>query len=204
MSVAETIVVRTGAANLASVLAALGRLGAPARTSTDPADIDQAERLILPGVGAFGAAMGRLQEAGLVGPLRRRIDAGKPTLAICLGMQMLFEGSDESPGCAGLGVAPGTLQQFTGDIRIPQMGWNRIVADDACGILAGGYVYFANSFRATDAPPGWAVATADHGGPFVAAMERGPVVACQFHPELSGAFGLELIRRWLSMGGASC
>ena len=204
MTGGETIVVRTGTANLASVLAALGRLDAPARTTTDPADIETAERLILPGVGAFGAAMGRLQTAGLVDPLRRRIEAGKPTMAICLGMQLFFEGSDESPGCVGLGVAPGMLKQFTGDIRIPQMGWNRIAADEACGILADGYVYFANSFRATDPPPGWAVATADHGGPFVAAMERGPVVACQFHPELSGAFGLEMIRRWLAMGGASC
>ena len=204
MKAGETIVIRTGTANLASVLAALGRLNAPARTSTDPANVDAAERLILPGVGAFGAAMGRLQDAGLVGAIRKRIEAGQPTLAICLGMQLLFEGSDESPGWAGLGVAPGTLKQFTGDIRIPQMGWNRIVADDACDVLADGYVYFANSFRATGSPAGWAVATADHGGPFVAAMERGPVVACQFHPELSGAFGLEMIRRWLAMGGASC
>jgi imidazole glycerol phosphate synthase glutamine amidotransferase subunit len=200
----ETIVVRTGTANLASVLAALDRLGADARTSNNPADVERAERLILPGVGAFGAAMDRLDSDGLVEPLRDRIDAGRPTLAICLGMQLLFDGSDESPGRAGLGAASGTLQRFTGNIRIPQMGWNRMVADDTCHILQSGYVYFANSYRAVDAPAGWSVATADHGERFLAAIERGPVVACQFHPELSGSLGLELIHRWLSMGVASC
>lgn len=200
----ETIVVRTGTANLASVLAALERLGAPARPSNDPTDVERAERLILPGVGAFGMAMDRLQADELVEPLRRRIEAGKPTLAICLGMQLLFDRSDESPGWTGLGVAPGTLRRFTGNVRIPQMGWNRIVAENSCRILTGGYVYFANSYRATQTPPGWSAATADHGGAFLAAIERDAVVACQFHPELSGSFGLALIRRWFSIGGASC
>lgn len=204
MTGAETIVIRTGTANLASVLAALGRLDVTARTSNDPVDVQQAERLVLPGVGTFAAAMDRLEADGLVDPLRRRIEAGRPTLAICLGMQLFFDGSDESVGRAGLGVAAGTLQQFTGDIRIPQMGWNRIVADDACDVLQSGYVYFANSFRATQAPAGWSAAIADHGGPFLGAIERGAVVACQFHPELSGPFGLALIERWLSMGASSC
>ena len=204
MTGAETIVVRTGTANLASVLAAMARLDAPARTSNDPRDVEQAQRLILPGVGTFGAAMDRLEADGLVEPLCRRIDAGRPTLAICLGMQLLFESSDESPHRTGLGAATGTLQPFTGDIRVPQMGWNRIVADDACSVLQTGYVYFANSYRATEAPAGWSVATADHGGPFLAAIEREAVVACQFHPELSGPFGLALIQRWLSMGVAAC
>ena len=204
MTGGETIVVRTGTANLASVLAALERLGVPARTSTDALDVDQADRLILPGVGAFGAAMDRLQADGLVEPLRRRIGSGGPTLAICLGMQLLFESSDESPGREGLCAVPGTLRRFTANVRIPQMGWNRIVAENSCRILTGGYVYFANSYRATEVPPGWSVATTDHGGSFLAAIERGAVVACQFHPELSGSFGLELIRRWLSIGGTSC
>ncbi len=204
MSESEIIVVRTGTANLASVLAGLDKLGLPARTSNAPQDVQQAERLILPGVGAFGAAMDRLQSDGLVEPLRDRISAGGPTLAICLGMQLLFDGSDESPGYAGLGVAAGQIKQFTGDVRIPQMGWNRIAAGGNCRALQSGYVYFANSYRATQVPAGWSGAMADHGGPFVAAIERGPVVACQFHPELSGAFGLALIRRWLSMGASSC
>lgn len=200
----EMIVVRTGTANLASVLAALVRLGVRARASNDATDIERAERLILPGVGAFGTAMDRLQADRLIEPLRRRIVAGRPTLAICLGMQLLFDGSQESPGQAGIGIVPSTLQRFTGDVRVPQMGWNRLMADDACRILQSGYAYFANSYRATQTLPGWSVATADHGGPFLAAIERGAVVACQFHPELSGAFGLGLIRRWLSLEVDAC
>ena len=176
----------------------------PARPSNDAAEVDRAERVVLPGVGAFGAAMDRLEADGLVEALRGRMDAGKPTMAICLGMQLLFDGSEESPGRSGLAVVPGTVQRFAGGVRIPQMGWNHIVADDTCGILQTGYVYFANSYRAVKTPTGWSAAAADHGGPFLAAIERGAVVACQFHPELSGAFGLALIRRWLSIGGAPC
>jgi imidazole glycerol phosphate synthase glutamine amidotransferase subunit len=204
VNAAEIIVIRTGTANLASVMAALERVGADARTSNDTEDIERAERVVLPGVGAFGAAIDRLEADGLVGSLRMRIDAGRPTLASCLGMQLLFEGSDESPGRAGLGAAPGTLRRFTGNVRIPQMGWNCIVADDGCRVLQTGYVYFANSYRATGAPAGWSVATAHYGEPFLAAIERGAVVACQFHPELSGSAGLELISRWLSMGADQC
>jgi len=204
MSGSETIVVRTGTANLASVLAAMKRLGAPARTSNDPRDVEDADRVILPGVGAFAAAMCCLHDGGLVDPLKRRIDAGRPTLGICLGMQLLFDASDESPGCPGLGLAPGRIRQFTNEVRIPQMGWNEIVADPSCTLLQTGYAYFANSYRATDVPEGWSPAIANHGGPFVAAMERGPILACQFHPELSGQFGLDLIQRWLDLGGTSC
>jgi glutamine amidotransferase len=204
MSGPDTIVVRTGTANLASVLAALKRLGVPARTSNDPRDVAQADRLILPGVGAFAAAMTCLQNDGLVGPLKQRIDAGKPTLGICLGMQLLFDASDESPGCPGLGVAPGQIHRFTEEVRIPQMGWNHLVAGPSCDLLQTGYAYFANSYRASDVPAGWSAAIADHGGSFVAAMERGPILACQFHPELSGRFGLDLIQRWLDLGERSC
>jgi len=200
----ETIVVRTGTANLASVLAAMERLGAPARTSNDPADVQQASHVILPGVGSFGAAMECLDADGLVAPLRARLTAGLPTMGICLGMQLLFAGSDETPGTPGLGIIPGRLTRFTGDLRIPQMGWNHITAPETCSVLESGYVYFANSYRATDVPPDWSGAIADHGGPFVAGVERGAIVGCQFHPELSASFGLKLMRRWLSKGGHSC
>ena len=203
MSESATVVVRTGTANLASVLAALGRLGVTARASNAPADVQAAGRVVLPGVGAYGSAMDRLAADDLIDPLRQRIRTGMPTLGICLGMQLLFNGSDESPDRPGLGVVPGKLQRFERGVRVPQMGWNRIVAED-CDILQSGYVYFANSYRAVGAPDGWSAAMADHGGTFLAAIGRGPVVACQFHPELSGSFGLALIRRWLSIGGAPC
>lgn len=202
MSRLETVVIRTGTANLASVLAALGRLGVAARASNDPTDVTTAGRVVLPGVGAFGSAMDRLEADNLVDPLRRRVRSGMPTLGICLGMQLLFDGSDESPGRPGLGVVPGKLQRFSGGVRIPQMGWNRIAADQGCDVLQSGFVYFANSYHAVGTPVDWLAARADHGGAFLAAIERGPVVACQFHPELSGSFGLALMRRWVSMGGA--
>jgi len=192
----EVIVVRTGTANLASVLAGLRRVGAAPRLSDNAAEIEQAARVVLPGVGAFGAAMERLQETGLEQVLRERIAAQRPTLAICLGMQLLCEGSEETPGVAGLGAVAGEVTRISGAVRVPQLGWNRVEADESCRLLNSGYAYFANSFKLDAVPIGWRAAYTDHGGRFVAAMERGPVLACQFHPELSGRWGLELCRRW--------
>jgi imidazole glycerol phosphate synthase glutamine amidotransferase subunit len=193
----SVFIVRTGSANLASVLAAFERLGIPARLTTDPHEIDRAERVVLPGVGSFGAAMASLDAAGLVEPLRQRIAAGKPTLAICLGLQLLAEESEESPGVRGLGVIPARVTRFAEGHTVPQMGWNQIRATpDAC-TLRGGWAYYANSYKLDAIPAGWAGATSTYGTPFVAALERGPVLACQFHPELSGPAGLALLRRWL-------
>ena len=198
----STVVVRTGMANLASVLAGLGRLGVEATVSADAALITGAERVVLPGVGAFGAAMERL--GPLADVLAERVRAGRPTLAVCLGLQLLCASSDESPGVRGLGVVDGHVARFSSVVKVPQLGWNRVEAGPGCRLLDDGYAYYANSFRLPAAPPGWAAATTDHGGPFVAALERGPVLACQFHPELSGPWGLALLRRWLQAGGASC
>ncbi|MBM4394407.1 MAG: imidazole glycerol phosphate synthase subunit HisH [Deltaproteobacteria bacterium] len=193
------VIVRTGTANLASVVAGLARAGAAARLTEDPAEVASAPRLVLPGVGALGAAMERLDALGLSGPLADRVRAGRPTLAVCLGLQLLAERSDESPGVPALGVVPGNATRFSGPVRVPQLGWNRVVPGPGCRLLEEGFAYFANSYRLEAPPPGWSAALADHGGPFVAAMERGPVLACQFHPELSGAWGLSLLRRWLAV-----
>jgi imidazole glycerol phosphate synthase glutamine amidotransferase subunit len=130
--------------------------------------------------------------------MRERIDAGRPTLAICLGFQLLFEGSEESPGVEGLGVVPGRIERFNESVRVPQFGWNRVIPATESAMVRSGYAYLANSYRAGAPVPGWACAMADHGGPFVAAMERGPVLACQFHPELSGRWGLDLLGRWIA------
>ena len=190
-------VARTGIANLASVLAALGRAGATVTVSDDPDAVRAADRVLLPGVGAFGAGAARLRETGLGDALVERVNNGRPTMGICLGMQLFFDASAETPGVAGLGVLPGEIQRFSGPgLRVPQLGWNRVTPDADCRLLTEGNVYFANSYRAV-AAPGWAVATANHGGPFVAGCERGPVLLCQFHPELSGAFGAALLGRWL-------
>ena len=215
---AEVLIVPTGGANVASVIAGMERIGASARIDATPERVAAAERVVLPGVGAFGAAMTELESTGLDAALRERIAADRPTLAICLGLQLLAEESDESPGVDGLGVFPGRVEPFPTDsrvpqmgLRVPQMGWNRIEAEDGTTLLRSGFFYFANSFRLTQVPDGWTAARAEYGGSFVAALERGSVLACQFHPELSGESGRALLERWLasatsrtSARGASC
>ncbi len=195
----NVVVVRTGMANLASVLAALERLGVEALVTTDPEVVGGAERLVLPGVGAFGAAMQVIGQTGLADPIVRHVQKGKPLLAVCLGLQVLCESSEESPGVRGLGVVPGKVEKFAsgGDKRVPQLGWNGVKPTVGACLLREGHAYFANSYRLMDIPAGWEGATSDHGGPFVAALERGSTLACQFHPELSGAYGRDLLARWL-------
>ncbi len=191
-------VVRTGVANLASVLAALERAGAEPVLATEAEAIRAADRLVLPGVGAFGAAMGELRRLGIVEALRERIGAGRPTLTVCLGLQLLAASSEESPGEAGIGVVPEAVTRFAGQVRIPQMGWNHVMPEPSARWVRAGHAWFANTFKLDRIPAGWTGATADHGGPFVASIERGEVLACQFHPELSGAWGAELLGRWVA------
>jgi imidazole glycerol-phosphate synthase subunit HisH len=196
VSAHEVVVVPTGTANLASVRAALDRLGTRSRLAADAAMIEDAAYVVLPGVGSFGAAMNGLREARLEAVLAARVSAGRPTLAMCVGLQVLFEASDESPDAHGLAAISGCVARFPDSVRVPQFGWNRVEPEPGCRFVQPGYAYFANSYRVPEAP-GCRVATADHGGRFVAALERGGVLACQFHPELSGAYGRELIGRWL-------
>ena len=126
-------------------------------------------------------------------------------MGICLGMQLFAEASEESPGEAGLGIVPGTAERFrSADIRIPQLGWNEVIPQTGCRLLQPGHAYFANSYRLAQVPAGWHGALTTHGEPFVAAFERGPVLACQFHPELSGAWGRALLTRWLEAGERVC
>jgi imidazole glycerol-phosphate synthase subunit HisH len=195
-------VVTTGTANTASVLAGLRRVGAAPRLGCDASAIRDAERLVLPGVGAFGAAITRLRGQGLLEPLRERVRAGRPTLAVCLGLQLLADGSEESPEARGLGLFAETVTRFPASVSAPQMGWNRVAAEPGCTFLKDGYAYFANTYRLQAVPAGWAGARASHGGPFVAGLERGGVLACQFHPELSGGWGLELLARWVELAPA--
>lgn len=194
----ELVVVPTGTANLASVVAAFRRLGAEPVVTAEPAAIRAASHVMLPGVGTFAAAMARLIAAGADAALRERIAADRPTMAICVGHQLLFERSDESPGVRGLGIVAGPVERFPAAVRVPQFGWNEVEAQEECDLLDSGYAYFANSHRAT-AAPGWKLATAEHGGRFIAAIERGKVIGTQFHPELSGAYGAALLSRWLTL-----
>lgn len=195
MSPPSLCVVSTGGANLASVAAAFSRLGHEVTLASDAAQIEQSGRVLLPGVGAFGPAMQILKQSGWAEALRARIQLGRPTLAICLGLQLLFESSEEAPGVPGLGVLPGKVSAFDG-VQSPQLGWNRVQAPQG-SLVHSGYAAYANSYRASAAPTEWRPSWTTHGLPFVASVERGAVLACQFHPELSGPWGSALLRRWL-------
>lgn len=194
----EVLIARTGTANVASVLAGLRRAGANPVLCADPDALRHAERVVLPGVGALAPAMSSLRALGVDAALAERLEAGRPTLGICLGMQIWLDTSDESPGIAGLGAARGHAARFpdVDGLRVPHLGWNR-VAPGPGSRLRPGYAYFAHSFRLSEVPPGWTAAWTEHGGRFVSAIERGDALACQFHPELSGAWGVALLQRWL-------
>ncbi|MFP4598855.1 MAG: imidazole glycerol phosphate synthase subunit HisH [Persicimonas sp.] len=200
-------IIETGVANIASMIAAFERLGASPELTRDVADVRDGEFVVLPGVGSFGAGMARLDELDMREALVERAEQGRPLFAVCLGLQLLCSASEESPGVAGLGIVDATITRFPDTVRIPQFGWNSVSADADCKLLTSGYAYFANSYRLEEGrleesrleqTSDWCVARSDHGGPFVAAMERGNLLACQFHPEISGKWGLGLIERWLS------
>lgn len=202
---ADIAIVRTGAANLASVVAAFERLGRSVKITDNAFAVRNAKRVVLPGVGAFGPVATRLGENGLGDAIGYRIEEDLPTLAVCLGLHLLADASDEGAGFEGLGVLKVVASRFPDSVVVPQLGWNSIEADKDCRLLSDGAAYFANSYRLTEQPPGWRVAWSDHGGPFVAAVERGNVLGCQFHPELSGSWGERLIERWLQCeGGVQC
>lgn len=198
---ASTTIVPTGTANLASIIAGLARLGAEPSLARDAGDVDRADRVVLPGVGSFGAAMAELDRKEMRSALADRIENGRPTLAVCVGMQLLAEESEESGGVAGLGVIPDRVRRFPMSVLVPQLGWNQVVADPGSRFLGDGWAYFANSFRLSEVPAGWTGAVSDHGGEFVSALERGDVLACQFHPELSGPWGRGVIAAWLEATG---
>ncbi|HEX2839114.1 MAG TPA: imidazole glycerol phosphate synthase subunit HisH [Phycisphaerales bacterium] len=194
----EVFIVRTGSANLASVVAALTRLGMAPRVTEDPDVVLDAPAVVLPGVGAFGAAMTHLRRHGLDEAIRGRVRNNRSLLAICLGMQVLCESSEESPGVGGLGVIPTPVCRFSRSLRVPHMGWNRLLPPDGSSLVQPERMYFAHSFRLENVPGDWKVTTTEYGGMFASAVERGTLLACQFHPELSGNEGRALIGRWLS------
>lgn len=190
-------IVATGVANIASVFAALCRLGVEPNLTDSPDDIIRSEHVILPGVGAFGAGMEGLRRTGLASALQERFESGSPILGICLGMQLFCEESEEDPGVEGLGCVKGKVTRFASDLRVPQIGWNKVTAAENMRFLETGHAYFANSFRLSKIPHPWIPAMAEYGSSYVAAAEFGPTLLCQFHPELSGAWGMKLLQRWL-------
>lgn len=192
----EVVIVATGLANVASVAAGLRRVGAKPVLSRDPEVVRAADAVVLPGVGAFGPGMRELRSEGLDAVLSERIDAGRPTLGVCLGMQLLARSSDETPGAVGLSLLDVHVGRFDPSLNVPQMGWNQVNVPEADRFLRAGDAYFANSFRMTEVPAGWNAAFTDYGGRFVSALTRGDVLTCQFHPELSGKWGTALLERW--------
>ncbi len=190
-------IVPTGTANTASVVAALTRLGAAVEEAASAGDVETSPGVVLPGVGAFGSAMDRIESLGLAAAIRERIEFNRPTLAVCVGMQLLSRHSEESPGATGLKVLEETVGRFGDGVTVPQMGWNRVEPGPGSRFVESGWAYFANSYRIDRLPEGWAGSNTDHGGKFVSALEKGDVLACQFHPELSGEWGARLLDRWL-------
>lgn len=185
-----------GIGNLRSAQKALQHVGADARLTADAGLIRDADAVVLPGVGAFGACMSALRSSGLDELAIESATGNRPFLGICVGMQLLYEGSDESPGVAGLGVLPGVLRLLPDTVKRPQMQWNRLSVDRPSALFATVddpvWVYFVHSYAA-DADAPFVVATCDYGGPVAAAVERGSLWATQFHPEKSGGTGLEML-----------
>lgn len=192
----SVVIIETGLANLASVEAALRRLGAESRRSQRAEDVREAAHVVLPGVGSFGAGRAALRRGGLDRALVARVAENRPTLGICLGFQLLAEGSAEAPDVAGLGIVPGVVRRLPGGVAVPQLGWNA-VAVEGRGPLRSGVACFAHSYALTEAPAGAQCGWTEHGARFVAAAARGRLLGCQFHPELSGDWGAALLGRWL-------
>jgi imidazole glycerol phosphate synthase glutamine amidotransferase subunit len=198
----------TGVANLASIMAAFRRAGALPFVAGNPEELAAADFAIVPGVGSFGSAIGALRAAGMDEAVKDRITRRAPTMGVCAGMQIFFEASEESPGAAGLGIVAGTLRRFPRSLPVPQLGWNRVQPADgeeqsaSPKLVRQGWAYFANSYRLTEVPEGFSAILAEYGESFIAAAERPGLLLCQFHPELSGPWGLELIKRWLKGGSA--
>jgi imidazole glycerol phosphate synthase glutamine amidotransferase subunit len=186
-----------GCGNLKSLENALEHLGLASRRIGTPGEILAADRLILPGVGNFGHAAAELAGRGLDGPLRERAARGGPILGICLGMQLLFEGSEEAPDRAGLGLLEGRCQLFADPaLKVPHMGWSTVAFEDRA--LAA---YFVHSYYVPGWPggrPSQALGTAQYGRPFLAAFRSGALAGFQFHPEKSGTQGLALLKEALT------
>ena len=188
-----------GIGNLRSAQKALEHVGADARLTADLAEIEAADGVVLPGVGAFRACMDALRESGLDKPALDAIAADRPFMGICVGMQMLYEGSDENPDATGLGVLPGRIRLLPDDVKRPQMQWNVLDRRRDSAMLRGLddplWVYFVHSYAAelTDD----VVATCDYGTPLTAAVERDRLWATQFHPEKSGATGMSILKQFV-------
>lgn len=201
-----------GIGNLRSVQKALEAAGARVVLSADPAEVARADKLVLPGVGAFGDGMAGLRDGGWVPPLLEAVGRGVPLLGICLGMQLLFERSEETPGVPGLGLLPGEARRFPADLRgpdgarlkVPHTGWNQLWPLVPSALLAGlepgAYAYFNHAYYCVPVRPDDVLAESDYGLRFAAMVGRGSLFGAQFHPEKSQAVGLGILRNFVELG----
>ncbi len=194
-----------GAGNLQSVRKAFDYLGVQTQVTSDPQVLLDAEAAILPGVGAFGDSMQALESVGMVQPIRDFVTSNRPFLGICLGMQLLFEGSEESPGVPGLGILKGTIARIPAEkgLKIPHIGWNSLALRQQGGLFQGPeeepYVYFVHSYYLHASDPSIVSAQTEYGVVIDAAVCRGSLHAVQFHPEKSGKTGLAMLKNFAAM-----
>lgn len=193
------------AGNLKSVEKALVYLNQDVIVSRNPKEILNADKVILPGVGSFGDAMNNLHKFGLVDTIKKAAQSGKPFLGICLGLQLLFDSSEETPGVAGLSVLPGKILKIPAKdgIKIPHMGWNSLDINPSSKLFKGipdkSYVYFVHSYYLEAEDENIVAATTDYSAHIHAAVEKGNIFACQFHPEKSSDIGLKILENFAAI-----
>lgn len=193
------------AGNLRSVEKALKYIGQPCVVTNDPQEILSADKVILPGVGAFGDAMGKLHRSGLVDVIKQVVEKNIPFLGICLGLQLMFESSEEAPGVQGLGLLPGKIVRIpqTDGLKVPHVGWNSITINPKSRLFKNipnqSYVYFVHSYYLQAQNPEDVAATTEYGTLIHGAVERGNIFACQFHPEKSSSLGLTILKNFASL-----
>ncbi|MCR4420233.1 MAG: imidazole glycerol phosphate synthase subunit HisH [Clostridia bacterium] len=196
-------VVDYGMGNLRSVHKALEKLGYAAAVTSDPRTVERAQGIVLPGVGAFADAARRLRELGLDEVIRRAVAAGRPFLGICLGLQLLFEVSEENGPHQGLGIFPGRVRRLGPELKVPHMGWNQVErvrpSPLFSGVPDGVPFYFVHSYYADPADPELVLAATDYGRSFPCVVGRGVVFGVQFHPEKSSRWGLKLLSNFGEM-----
>jgi len=193
-----------GMGNIHSVNKALQLYGAKTIVTNKASEISKADKIVLPGVGAFDDAMQELKMQGLISVIKKELNSGKPFLGICLGMQILFEESQEAKKAKGLGILKGTVKRFkeTGNLKVPHMGWNQLKISNTCPLLediaSGAYVYFCHSYYPEPAEKKVVAATTDYGRDFSSVVWKDNVYGVQFHPEKSQKIGLKIVENFLS------
>lgn len=194
-----------GLSNLRSVQRAFAQVGVDAQIVTEPTPLRDASGAVIPGVGAFGQAMANLRERGFVDAIHEFVASGKPFGGICLGMQLLFERSEELGQHQGLGWLKGEVKRFTGDVLVPHIGWNQIHRTRETPLLTGicddSYAYFVHSYYCVPSDPSLVCATTDYGLDFASVVARDNIYAFQFHPEKSQAVGLQMMKNFSRLAG---